>query len=273
MKSQTAILRFTVAALLISGAAICAAAQSGNAGKQNSRERTPAAQGAGKQETKEQPPAAPPIKHNEREKVALPATPTTSAPAEQVRYSYEFVQPQFFIRRIFIYHDENGRGEISFERKDDDAAIVDPIELSTAALARVKALWDALKFLDSEVSYQSERQLPHLGTMRLKMTRGERERIAEFNWTQDANASALVNEYRRVADQAMFVFNITLSRQNQPLEAPKLLDNLDKLYKRNGLSDPQQLVPLLNELANDERIPLIARNHAGRLLKQIQKKP
>ncbi|HEX8491378.1 MAG TPA: hypothetical protein VF658_00925 [Pyrinomonadaceae bacterium] len=266
-------MRFTIAALLITGAAICAAAQSGNAGKQNTRERTPAAQGAGKQETQKEPPAAPAIKQNEREKVAPSATSTTNAPSEQVRYSYEFVQPQFFIRRIFIYHDEQGRGEISFERKDDTVAIVDPIELSETALGRVKALWDALKFLDSEASYQSERQLPHLGTMRLKMTRGERERTAEFNWTQDANANALVNEYRRVADQAIFVFNITLSRQNQPLEAPKLLDGLDRLYKRNGLSDPQQLVPLLNELANDERIPLIARNHAGRLLKQIQKKP
>ena len=273
MRSRTAILRFTIAALLISGAAICAAAQSGNAGKQNTREKMPAAQGTGKQQTREQPPAAPAVKQNERETVAPTAGSTMSAPADAVRYSYEFVQPNFFIRRIFISHDDSGRGEISFERKDDDAAIVDPIELSGAALARVKALWDALKFLDSEVSYQSERQFPHLGTMRLEMTQGERKRIAEFNWTQDANASALVNEYRRAADQAIFVFNITLSRQNQPLEAPKLLDELDKLYKRNGLSDPQQLLPLLRELSNDERIPLIARNHAGRLLKQIQKKP
>ena len=273
MRSRTAILRFTIAALLISGAAICAAAQSGNAGKQNSRERLPAAQGTGQQEKQKEPPVAPAVKQNEREKVAPSAESANASLAEHVRYSYEFVQPDFFIRRIYIYHDESGRGEISFERKDDNAAIVDPIELSAAALVRVKALWDALKFLDSEASYQSERQLPHLGTMRLGMTRGERERIAEFNWTQDANASALVNEYRRAADQAIFVFNITLSRQNQPLEAPKLLDELDKLYKRNGLSDPQQLAPLLRELTNDERIPLIARNHAGRLLKQIEKKP
>lgn len=250
-------MRFTIAALLISGAAICAAAQSGNAGKQNAVEKTTN--------------AVPAVKQNERESGALPAASTTSAPADEVRYSYEFVQPKFFISRIYIQHDANGRGEISFERKDDAAAIVDPIELSEAALARIKALWDALRFLDSDADYQSERQLPHLGTMRLKMTRGERVRVAEFNWTQDANANALVNEYRRAADQAIFVFNITLSRQNQPLEAPKLLDGLDRLYKRNGLSDPQQLLPLLRSLANDERIPLIARNHAGRLLKQIQK--
>jgi len=282
VRKLTAFLHTAIAALLISGAAICAAAQSGTGGKQNAREQTPpAAQGKGKaeksrddksrEEKSAQPSASPAMKQNERENVAAPAAGASAATASAVRYSYEFTQPAFFIRHILISHDENGRGEISFERKDNDVAIVDPIELSTPALSRVKALWDALRFIDSNASYQSEREFPHLGTMRLGMTKGERVRFAEFNWTHDANAFALVNEYRRVADQAIFIFNITLSRENQPLEAPKLLDELDKLYKRNGLSDPQQLVPLLGELSNDERIPLIARNHAARLLKQIQK--
>jgi len=32
------------------------------------------------------------------------------------------------------------------------------------------------------------------------------------------------------------------------------------------------MLPLLNELANDERLPLIARNHTLRLIEQIKKK-
>lgn len=232
-------------------------------------------QGAGKQDGQPQP--QPPAsrgasKQNTREGVASPAAIVPDTTAEKVRYSYEFTQPKFFIRHILIKHDEQGRGEISFERKDEDTVIVDPLELSPAALARVKALWEALRFMDSNTVYQSEREFPHLGTMRLGMERETRSKVVEFNWTNDPNASALVNEYRRAADQALFVFNISVSRQNQPLEAPKLMDGLDKLYKSNGLSDPQQLIPLLRELSNDERIPLIARNHAVRLLKQIEKK-
>jgi hypothetical protein len=269
-----AVLRLAIAALLISGAAICAAAQSGNAGgKRNGREQPPATQGTSKEDGKERPSASPEaLKQNTRESVVAPQPSASGAPAvSAVRYSYEFTQPQFYIRRILIEHDENGRGQISFERKDEDAAIVDPIELSPAALGRVKALWDALRFLDSNTNYQAERQMSHLGTMRLGMKQNERERIAEFNWTTDPAANTLVNEYRRAADQAIFVFNINVARENQPLGAPKLMDELEKLYKRNSLSDPQQLLPLLLELTNDERIPLIARNHAGRLVKQIQK--
>jgi hypothetical protein len=103
------------------------------------------------------------------------------------------------------------------------------------------------------------------------MEQGTRRRTTEFNWTSNRDAFALTTEYRRVVDQVMFVFDITIARENRPLDAPKLMDQLEILVTRDGLSDPQQLLPLLRELKTDERIPLIARNHAGRILKKIQK--
>jgi hypothetical protein len=57
----------------------------------------------------------------------------------------------------------------------------------------------------------------------------------------------------------------------QPLNAPQLLNEMETLLTRDGLSDPYQLVPLLTELKTDEHIPLIARNHADRILKKIEK--
>jgi hypothetical protein len=57
----------------------------------------------------------------------------------------------------------------------------------------------------------------------------------------------------------------------QPLNAPQLLNEMEMLLNSNGLSDPYQLVPLLTELKTDEHIPLIARNHADRILKKIEK--
>jgi hypothetical protein len=83
-------------------------------------------------------------------------------------------------------------------------------------------------------------------------------------------ASLLINEYRRVADQAILVFDISVARETQPLNAPKLMDEFESQLKRNGLSDPQQLVPLLTEVSTDEHLPLIARNHALRLIKKIE---
>jgi hypothetical protein len=233
-----------IAALVILSAAICTVAQtSGGAVKQNTREK------AGQDV----------------------ATAIKNAPAEDVSYSYEFKKPEFFIRHIVIKHDSSGRGEISFEKLGDLEPIVEPLELSESARTRILALWDALRFLDSSENYQSERQYPHLGTMRLRMVKATRERMAEFNWTNDPNAKSLVDEYRRAANQAIFVFDMSVALQNQPLNSPKLLDQFDSYLRRNELSDPQQLIPFLRGLSTDERLPLMARHHAERIVQKLEK--
>ncbi|HEY0078483.1 MAG TPA: hypothetical protein VGB73_07535 [Pyrinomonadaceae bacterium] len=228
--------------------------------------------------------AAPAIKRNAREaensaaqadvlgsKEASKEKATTEAEANGVRYVYEFNQPESSITHIRIEHDARGAGRISFERKTYAEPVEDPFQLSPKALERINALWEALHFLDTDASYQAVKQFPHMGTTRLQMARGGRERSADFNWTDDANASALAREYRRAADQAMLVFEIDVALENQPLELPKLLTHFEKYLERDALSDPLQLVPLLRSLQTDERVPLIARNHAGRLLKKLEK--
>lgn len=200
-----------------------------------------------------------------------PAANDKKTEAEPVNYSYEFSQPAFYIRRIVIEHDANGIGKITFERLNEEVPFTEQLELTPVVLGRISALWRALLFLDSNEDYQSNKQFPHLGTMRITMQQGGRKRTAEFNWTSTTEASALVNEYRRVADQAIFVFDVSVARANQPLNAPKLMEYLESALKRNWLADPQQLIPLLKEISTDEHLPLIARNHALRLIKKIEK--
>jgi hypothetical protein len=213
-----------------------------------------------KSNARQEPSPSPPARREENKR-----------PPDPTRYSYEFTQPQFTISHIVIEHDAIGRGKITFEKLGEATPIVEPVELSTAALGRILGLWSDLHFLDSAENYQADKQFPHLGTMKVKMDDGKRRRTAEFNWTNNKLASALITEYRRVADQAVLVFDIAVARENQPLNAPKLLELFEMLLTRNGLSDPYQLVPLLRELTVDEHLPLIARNHATRLLKRIEK--
>lgn len=215
-------------------------------------------------------PTAPPAKKN----AARPgegAKAGANSDTNAARYTYEFTQPDFHVNHILIEHDAAGRGQMTFTRKDDREPITDPVEISPAALARIGAAWEALKFLDSQESYQSEKQFPHLGTMRLGLRRGGRERTAEFNWTDNEHAKSLIAEYRRLGEQQLFVFDITLARQYQPSEAVKIFKRLEILLERDEISDREQLAPLLRDLTTDERIPLMARNHAERLLKKIEK--
>ncbi|HLL74515.1 MAG TPA: hypothetical protein VK421_04570 [Pyrinomonadaceae bacterium] len=194
--------------------------------------------------------------------------------ADGARYSFEFAQPAFIVSRYVIEHDTAGRAKISFQKKTDglnDAPVVEQFDIAPAAFARILSAWEALKFLDSQADYQADKQFPHLGTMRLRMRSGGRAREAEFNWTNDEHAAALAREYKALAEQQLFVFDMALARQYQPSEAIKVLKRLETLLKMGGISDPPQLLPFLRDLTTDERIPLIARNHAERLIKQIAK--
>jgi hypothetical protein len=279
-----------VAALLVQSAAIdaTAATQSKKATRRKAS-RTVAVKKSSEQTTLAGTPATPeasatpaPGKANSRattlsEPSGAPAKKGTAKLADAatsssaVRYSYEFKQPEFNISRILIEHDATGRGQISFARKDSAELFTDPLEISPAALERIKAAWEALKFLDSQASYQAEKQFPHLGTMTLKMRQGTRERTTEFNWTHDEGVAALVKEYRGIGEQQLFIFDVTLARQYQPSDTIKIFKRLEILLDRKELSDIAQLVPLLRDLTTDERIPLMARNHVTRLLKKIEK--
>jgi len=211
-------------------------------------------------------------KHNRRPQQAATAPAAVSEnKTEPVKYTYEFSQPKFVVKHILLEHDANGRGTVTFERLNEDTPIVEPLELSSTALERIQSSWQALQFLESETSYQADKQFPHLGTMRIGMERGDRKRVAEFNWTNNPHASTLANEYRKAADQAILIFDISVARENQPLNMPKLMEAMESLLRRDALSAPRQLIKLLNDLSTDEHIPLIARNHALRLIKQIEK--
>jgi hypothetical protein len=110
-----------------------------------------------------------------------------------------------------------------------------------------------------------------MGQTRLTMWRGGRERTAEFNYSQDKDAQGLAEEYRRAAEQTLLVFELHVALESQPLETPKLINRLGTLIDRDYLSDRQQLVPLVRELSEDERVPLVGRNHAARILKKLEK--
>lgn len=215
----------------------------------------------------------------EKTNVRTEAPPVTTPPAQRrdnkkpadtTHYIYEFSQPEFNVKHIVIDHDAAGRGKITFERKGEETSIEEPLELSIGALGRVLGAWQELNFLQSTENYQSDKQYPHLGTMRLKMEHDALKRTAEFNWTDNRTAALLAKEYRRLADQAIFVFDVSVARETQPLNAPKLMDEFETQLRINGFSDPQQLVPLLQDISTDDHLPLIARNHALRLIKKIE---
>jgi hypothetical protein len=199
--------------------------------------------------------------------------PANSKPkAESFDYFYEFTNKEFIVSQIVIEHDENGKGKITFLKKSFDEPVSDPIQLSPATLEKIKTLFQSLNFLDSTEEYQSSKyDYKHLGTSKIRLRQNGKNRAVEYNWTENKDAKALADEYRKIGNQYVWQFDMTVARENQPLEAPGLMEVLDSYLKRSEISDPPQMIPLLKDLSNDERIPLIARNRAAKIIKQIEK--
>jgi hypothetical protein len=186
-------------------------------------------------------------------------------------YFYEFTRPGFSYGRILIEHDEAGHGKISFLKAGFDELLTDPIELSAATLAKINDALTALDFFESTESYQYSRDYPQMGNMTLTVRRSGRERTVKYNWTENKNAKVLMDEYRRISNEYTWRFEMTTARENQPLQTPVLMELIDGYFKRGEISDPPHMLPFLKELSTDERLPLMARNRALSIIKQIEK--
>lgn len=187
-------------------------------------------------------------------------------------FVYEFAQPKFQIARVKIEHDAKGTGKITFEKQDLGEPLTDPLQISEKSLEKIKGLWNELNFLDSTENYQTpDKDFSHLGVMKLRRTEAEKTREAEFNWTANAAAKNLTDEYKKLTEQFVWIFEMNLARENFPLNSPKLVDNLESLMRRNLISDNKQMLPYLRQVVDDERIPLIARNHTKKIVERIEK--
>ena len=187
-------------------------------------------------------------------------------------YFYTFDRPGFTYEHIEVEHDEAGKGKITFTKSGFDEPITDPIELSAVTLDNLKKAFGALNFLDSTEEYQVKgRDYSNMGNIAITLKKQGRERTVKYNWTDNKDAKTLMDEYRRIGNEYTWRFEITLALENQPLQAPGLMDAFESYLKRSELSDPPHLIPLLTELSTDERIPLMARNRAAKIIEQIKK--
>jgi hypothetical protein len=192
----------------------------------------------------------------------------TAGPPE---YFYEFVRTGFTYSPVRIEHDDDGLGKISFLKDGSDELITDPVALSPVTMDKIRDTLKALDFLNSSENYQYERDYSHLGNASITVRKGGKERTVKYNWTENKRAKELTDEYRRIANEYTWMFEFGVARENQPLRTPGMMDALDSYLQRNEIPDPPHLIPFLTKLSTDERLPLMARNHAVKLIRKIEK--
>ena len=145
------------------------------------------------------------------------------------------------------------------------------ISLSPNLLSKVRNLFDMLNFLNSTEEYQHKKDFSHLGTMTISRSHNGSSRTVTFNYTSNQYLNELAETFRKIATQETRIFELETVRTNDPISTPAQMRMLESELRSRNIADPQQLIPLLEELRLDEGVPLITRNHAERLIKMINK--
>ncbi|MCG3145326.1 MAG: hypothetical protein HONDAALG_02916 [Gammaproteobacteria bacterium] len=185
-------------------------------------------------------------------------------------FHYLFENPRFTTPVQELDFDGSGQGKFRFQRKDSDE-IVNKLALSSEVLSQLQLLFDDLNFLASSENYQHKKDFSHLGNMTITYSRAGKERTVKFNYTDNQSMNRLSEIFRNIVTQETRVFELEAVLQNDPISTPAQLRFLESELKSNHIADPRRFEPILKTIKLDEGVPLIARNHAERLLQMIRK--
>ena len=186
-------------------------------------------------------------------------------------FKYTFENPRFYIPWIQLDLSPEGVGTVTFKRGESDDTLDRSVKLQPSTLARIGELLARTSFLTSDEDYQSKRDFAHLGWMTISVNQGGKQRTVRFNYTERPDIAELAEIFRAITNQAIALFDIDLAIQHQPLDLPRLIESLENELRLERYAEPEQLIPTLRGIAQDDTLPLIARNHATRLIASIQK--
>lgn len=186
------------------------------------------------------------------------------------KFHYLFENEKFTTPRIELEFGADGKGEFRFKKKESEE-IANKLEVTTVVLGQISALLAELNYLDSSENYQHKKDFSHLGTITIEIAQSGKHRKVQFNYTDNPAMSKLANIFRNIATQETRVFEIETIRQSDPISTPAQLRYLDSELRSKNIADPERFIALLQDIKLDEGVPLIARNHAERLLKDIKK--
>jgi hypothetical protein len=198
------------------------------------------------------------------------STDQKSDTSTETKFHYLFENEKFTTPRIELEFNGDGKGEFRFKKKESEE-IANKLEVTNTVLGQISALLAELNYLDSSETYQHKKDFSHLGTVTIEIAQGGKHRKVQFNYTDNPAMNKLANIFRNLATQETRVFEIETVRQSDPISTPAQLRFLDNELRSKSIADPERFVALLQDIKLDEGVPLIARNHAERLLKDIKK--
>lgn len=164
--------------------------------------------------------------------------------------------------------DPGGRG--AFTVREDGEEFTDPLELSAAAMTRLRRQLEDTGYLADATEYESGRPVANTGRKTLTVEGAWGRREAVFNYSDRGEVISLLTFLDRLIAQEHLRMDLDSALSFDRLNLPALLERVDAERRQDRLVDPARLIDVLERIASDSRVLNLARTDARDLIEKIR---
>jgi hypothetical protein len=158
-------------------------------------------------------------------------------------------------------------GEVEYrEAVDDDLPL--KFKLTPANIDELFGLAEKLDYFKHPL--EAPVKVAFMGTKVFRYENGADKSEVKFNYSQDTNAQALLDWFERLAETAQNRINLERAAKYDHLGVMKAILVLETALDRNRLAAPEQFLPMLDRIANNETYMHTARARAAEVAEAIR---
>jgi len=158
-------------------------------------------------------------------------------------------------------------GDVEYrEAVDDDLPV--KFKLDQAGIDAVFGLVEKLDYFKHPL--ETPVKVAFMGTKTFRYEDGSQKTEVKFNYSQDVTAQALLDWFERMAETAQNRISLERAAKYDHLGVMQALISLDASLERGRVAGPEQFLPLLDRIANNEVYMHTARARAAAIAETIR---
>jgi len=199
-----------------------------------------------------------------RPQSAAEAAPSTSGPVITYRKIFKSSYPEF--TEVKVWRSGSCTADI---RSLDDEASPQSFQISATLAGKIFSLAAQLHNFEG-VDLELHRRIASLGQKTLEYENGSEKHETTFNYTLNEDASRLQDILEGLAREEMDYSDLQRTMRYDRLGVNDVLIQIESDYAGKLLPEPERLLPLLDEVASDEKYIDMARQKARTLAGKIR---
>jgi hypothetical protein len=194
--------------------------------------------------------------------------PQAGLSAETAEITYRRVFPSSVPEFIEIKIPEHGDCRFDIRQLDEDAD-PQPFQVGEPLRAKVFELAGQLHYFRG-LQLDVKRRIANLGQKTFRWQRGSDSHETTFNYTLNSTANQLLQIFEGLARQQEHLILLQRRMKYDRLGVNNALMQFEMDLNKRAIPEPQRLLPVLEQIANDPRVVDIARQRARSLAERIR---